>query len=532
MTLERLDQLEDRIQKPAYLLFLVVVLLFLIIGLVDVIDHVSKDPVLFGRYSLKYFGVVVGSALIVLAWAALLFRPNDDRLLKASLGIVQQRPILAVAILIGIALLLAFMLSPQNRIHGLFLEFPALQATVLLILFLTAGFILFYQVEERVGPQLWRTGAISVIAVVLVVELIMQALAYFGALPNLTGPLDSFAPYSRVYQNAEGFGNGIANNYGRYVPDFQLLPGSKRIAIVGDSFIQALQINSDQNLGVVLQQRLKDDGMTTEILTLGYPDLGPGMYLSNWKLEVVASELEAEEVIIFFDLGSDFQTVDRAGTGVPFYTYAGQGRVNLKLDNFWDDLHKYEHEVYHGHEGFQLVRLLHSHYLTPRVLLNFINQPTAQAAEPAPTPNSDVDLPNGFVFNAEINDGAMLVAKGLIYMAQEQLKRSDVGVKLVTIPVFTDAFYAQEAWNTQFGVSDLLLPERELRKFAEVNGIPFLGLGAYMAAENLAPADVQTLYFANGRGHFTPAGHAFTAQAVYECFFTMTATPAAGCDPR
>jgi hypothetical protein len=107
-----------------------------------------------------------------------------------------------------------------------------------------------------------------------------------------------------------------------------------------------------------------------------------------------------------------------------------------------------------------------------------------------------------------------------------------IAFHLVTIPVFTEAFYVQAEWNTQFGTADLLLPERKLREFAAENDIPFLGLGGYLAASDTSPEQVQALYFNNGRGHFTPAGHQWAAAAVYACFFAQTATPDAGCDQR
>lgn len=537
MTLEKLDQLEDRIQKPAYLLFVVFVLLFLIIGLVDVIDHYSQEPVLFGRYSFAYFGIVVGFFLVVVAWASLLRRPNDDRWLVGLLNFLQQRPILAVAVLAGIVGLLATMIVPGTRLHSTVIEKPAMQVGFIVILLLSAGLILFYDWGNASKPQAWRRIVAGLLALLLVVELIVQVLAYLGVMPTLT-PTDTtntFAPYNRVYQTDEGFGNGIVNKYGRFVPEFKLLPDSRRIALVGDSFIQGFQIRPEENLGVVLEQLIAKDAQTqqtTEILSLGYPDFGPGMYLSNWMLQVVDSEFEPEAVMVFFDLGSDFQTIDGPAQGRPYFTYIGQGKAQLELDDFWGDLHAYEHQVYHAHERFQLVRLIRSHYLTPRFLLELFREPTVQAEEATPPANSDINLPNGFVFNADTNDGAHLIASSVIRGAREQLDRYGVGTMLVTIPVFTDAFYAQDTWNTQFGDSDLLLPERELREFAADEGIPFLGLGTYMAAQGLTPAEVQELYFNNGRGNFTPAGHAFAAEAVFQCFFAQTLMADAGCDRR
>ena len=532
MTSNSLNTLDERIQKPGYLLMVVVVLLLLIVGLVDLIDHFSQETPIFGRYSPGYFAVIVAYTLLTIAWASLLLRPNDDRWLVAIIAFLQKRPILAIPILLGIGAVIALMLIPSQKVHGLILEKPAMQFTILFILLLSGGLLIFY---DWSNAQLWRKVAAGFLAFLVAVELVIQALTFFGLMPSLTTTKDSFPPYGRVYQSEEGFGNGIANKYGRYAPEFELLSGSQRIAVIGGPFVQALQVDAEENLGVLLEQKIAENNegdQPTEILSLGYPDYGPGMYLSNWMLAVVDSEFEPDEAIIFFDLGSDFQTVDGPRQGLPYFLYTGQGEVALQLDDFFQDIHNAEHDVFRGHEGFQLVRLLGSHYLTPRFINQLLLDQEVVAEEADVGQAYDINLPNGFVFNEETNEEATLIATSLINMANEQLKRYGMATKLVTIPEFTEEFYAQDSWNTRFGDSDLLLPELQLRIAAQQYGIPFLGLGTYMASRGMSPAEIQTLYYDNGLGHFTPQGHAFAAEAVYDCFYAQSLTAEEGCDIR
>lgn len=537
MTVEKLDSLEERIQKPGYLLLLVVVLLLLIVGFVDLIDTTSNNPVIFGRYSLPYFIVLIIYALVTVAWASLLLRPNNDRWLTKTLDFIQQHPFLALLLLAGITLIIVFMVVPKQRVHKNFLSFPALQVAVIVILLLAAGLILFYKWADKSRPQWWRKIVVAVLLFLLLVEIIIQLLAPFGLLPSLTTTRDAFAPYARVYQSEEGLGSGTTNGYGRYTTEFRLLPDSHRVAIMGSTAVQALQVERDQNVGVQLENRIAEGGTTdqvTEVLTIGYPDYGPGMYLSNWMLNVVARDFEPNQAIIFWDLGRDFQEVDGPGQGQPYFQYQGGGRSQLNLEQFFTDLHNAEHVVYQGHEGFQLIRILGSQYLTPRVIARLLAEPqAAAAAQASPTNiNTDIDRPEGFLFNAATNGEAMRIASSLIYMADEQLGRSDIATSLVTIPAFSEDFYQQSTWNTRFGDSDLLLPESKLRATAANFGLPFLGLGTYMASQGMTPAEVQQLYYEDGLGHFTTAGHEFAAQATYECFFAQTLTAEEGCDLR
>jgi hypothetical protein len=529
MTANSLNSIEERIQKPGYLLMVVVVLLLLIIGLVDLIDHFSQETPILGRYTPGYFAILVAYTLLTIAWASLLLRPNDDRWLVAILEFLQNRPILAIPILLAIGAAITLMLVPAQKVHSLLLEKPALQVTILFILLLSGGLLLFY---DWSNARLWRKFAAGFLAFLVVVELLIQALSFLGLAPSLTTTKDSFAPYGRIYQTEEGFGNGIANKFGRYTPEFELLPDSQRIAVIGGPNVQALQVKAEQNLGVLLEQEIAQNtegDSTTEVLTLGYPDYGPGMYLSNWMLGVADREFDLNETIIFFDLGRDFQIVDGPGQGLPYFLYAGQGQAELQLDDFFQDIHNAEHDVYQGYEGFQLVRVLGSHYLTPRILNQILLDQEVVAEEADAGQAYDINLANGFVFNEETNEEATLIATSLINMANEQLNRYGTVTKLVTIPVFTTEFYAQDGWNTRFGDSDLLLPEHELRTAAQKYGIPFLGLGTYMASRGLSPADVQALYFNDGLGHLTSEGHAFTAEAVYSCFYAQTLTPEEGC---
>ena len=543
ITTNSLDTLEDRIQKPGYLLFLTLVLLLLIVGLVDIIDFVHEDdPILFGRYDVKYFVMMVVYTILTLAWISLLRKPNDDRLLTGILDAVQSRPTLAVSVLVLLALVFFTTLVVAEILEGLVSTLPAFQVTVLTLTLLSFGMVLFYKFGDTSRPQRWRKIVVVVLVVLLLIELLLQLLTVLGAFPvDLSAPdsIEDYAAYNRIYQSEEGFGHGLTNSFGWYAPDFELLPGSHRIVILGDSFVQGYQVGKEQGFGARLEEHLAADDsieQTHEVLPLGHPDRGPGLYLSEWLLSVMLEAFEPDEAIVFFDMGNDFQTVDRAGTGYPYFVVDEAGRAALDRTRYWYDLHKAEHHVFRGYVGFQPGLILGSNYLTYRLIYDNAarvlgSTNNAEGAEPAST-EYEIALENGFVFNPQTNDKALDIAAWHIKVAQEQLAPAGVVVKLVTNPVFSDAFFRQETWNTQFGNSDLLLPESQLREAAAENSIAFLGLGSYMEAQGLSPADVQTLYFDQGRGHYTPAGHEFVAEAIYQCFYAQTLTPEYGCDLR
>ncbi len=523
----KLDNLEERIEKPAYLLFVVVVLLFLIIGFVNLLDFESRNNVILGRYSIPYVAMLLGYLGVMLAWGSLLLRPNDDSLLRKALDFIQTHVIVAVGILVAFAAVFASMFVSDRWIN-----LPAFQVAATVIMLLFAGLILFYRWGDPSRPQLWRKLIVYPLAGLAVVEIVLQALTFIGIAPGVTQVTDSFAPYSRVYYTEEGLGNGMVNSTGFFYPSAQPRIDTYRVLLLGDSFVQALQVGKDENLGVALQALVDEtsaEDQAIEIIAAGHPDYGPGLYLNTPLMEYTLAQYEPDEVIAFFDLGNDFQTITERNGQDLFFQLDADGNVDVHPDDY-GRRHDIQHEVLWGYEGFQLNRFLRSHYLTPRVAQTLLNPPSAFADSTPSAETGDISLPNGFVFDDATNDEALAMATAHIDLAHDYLSDLGIDFKLVTIPVFSDDFLTQEAWNTQFGASDLLLPEEELRAYSAENAIPFLGLGSYMAAANVTPTNVQTLYFNEGRGRFTPDGHDFAASAVYACFFAQTVAPNAGCD--
>ena len=527
MDLENLNSLEDRLEKPAYLLFLVVVLLLLIIGFVNLLDHTSANAGVFGVYSVPFFGGIVVYGIITLIWASLLRRPNDDAWLVKLLGFVQKRQLYLNAYFIGVTAVIWTLFNLNSWI-----DFPALQVTTLALIILATGILLFHEWGNSDRPQLWRKIAVIILVLFIVAELVFQLLTLVGALPSITVTTNSFAPYSRIYQTEEGSVNRMASKDGWNYPEFQLAEDSKRVVLIGDGNVQAIQVAPEQNMGVILQE-LMLSGETTnpnvEVLSLGYPDYGPGIYLDPALFDFAIEAYQPDEIIAFFDLRNDFQIATEPTKEAVHFQINDEGNVEIDPSST-GVRHDFQHQVLHVYEGFQPVRFIQSHYLTPRLIDKLINPPAAQAAT-----TNELGLANSFVFNDATNDKAMAIATGLIKNAADHLAAQDVKFSLVTIPVFTDSFYAQSNstdWQTQFGEADLLLPEREIRAVAAEKDVPFLALGSYFDASGLSTTDIQSLYFSNGRGHFTPEAHDFVATAVYDCFIAQTVTSDAGCDAR
>jgi hypothetical protein len=363
----------------------------------------------------------------------------------------------------------------------------------------------------------------------LCVEAILQLLALSGRLPNI-GTYD-FAPYSRVYSKT---GNSITNRWGWYAPRFALKAGTRRIALIGDSYIHAPDIQPEENLGVVLQGLL---GEGTEVLPLGISGAGPAYYLE--LLRYARTALKADEAVIFFTVVNDFMNSDAAlnpswytpGLYI-YYTLGPDGRP--VLDPRSEPARRRlvrEFELTHRGLWLNLARTLRSHILSEKCLklpLDRWRQARALKGPPAAAPEMEVPMGgDGGIFREPMSPEvarSVDIGLGVLRLCREYAQSQGMKLRFVAIPQFPPKFYetyeARDAkdWSLKFGRYDFFRPEKILLDFARQEGLPAFSLSEHMRGEGLTPRGIKPLFF-GGSGHFTPAGHRYAAEALRESFF-------------
>src|SRR3989338_1764770 len=88
-----------------------------------------------------------------------------------------------------------------------------------------------------------------IIGNLLAIELLLQITAFFGLLPGIN--IFSFTPYARLYRTEEGFSNSQANRFGWNSKEIEIKDDHYKIALIGDSFVHALQVHRKNNIGAV-----------------------------------------------------------------------------------------------------------------------------------------------------------------------------------------------------------------------------------------------------------------------------------------
>ena len=534
-------------KNPLFMLITVIVFMVWSYGIFDLLNHESNPPILFGRYSPVFFAFILIYSLGLIPLGILLVNERlQDRVLDAFAW-VQDRLWRVVAAFVFIAVAIFYILEGPRWPRT-----PGLQLVALVMTLLMLGTLVLYRYAEYGRSQRWRRLVIVPVLALLAFEGAAQAAAWMEQLPPSVDATSEYVHWGRIYQTGEGNAVGRANADGWHYPEFRFEPDARRVVVLGDSFVRALQIAPDQHMGVALEQMLADGAsQPVEVMGLGHNGFGPALYFDRDMLEYVLMFYEPDEIVVLFDLGSDFQ-IPADPTTRSMHRVLDDGSVERFPASHLIH-HDLQHHMVTAYETVQPLRIARSYLLTPKLLgaawKGAFSAPTEAATGALGAPFRQgivtnrsvltgeehrivrtvdiVERPGSadFVFEQADNtqaQEAMTIARYLLRTGNRYLKNNDVTLRLVTIPVFPTDFYEQNSgaeWSAELGAYDLLKPEASLREFAAIQEIPFLGMGQLMQSSGLSVEEMQSLYFNNGVGHLTPEGHRFFAEAIYRCLF-------------
>ena len=375
--------------------------------------------------------------------------------------------------------------------------------------FLALALLAFAMGRRRAAK--WQGRFLYALFLIFACELLLQGAALLSAIPAL-GTYEH-VPYGRVYWAKEGFSNGSMNRYGWHAPAFDLESGKRRVVVIGDSFVQAATVESDEGMGPRLDSMLDD----VTVLTLGRSAIGPAHYLE--LLRYATERFAPQEAVLVLYVGNDFSDLDpvRRGRKPARYLYLD---ADLRpLDVRPQELFRARLAFNHRPAFLSLPEILRSGFLLPKVLKTITRaarHPTQREPESLREELIALGLdPTVFEVPPAPEVVALFeLAETILAECQAEAARHDIKLRLVTIPFFPTSYYDK----LLPGNIDLAAPERRLMEFARARKIDILPLGERMRQDGLDPAEIHTLYF-NGTGHFTRAGHEYAAQAMARAFF-------------
>lgn len=501
------------------------------LGLIDLAGRTMKPPDILGKYTAPFFAFIVVYAVAGLPWLWVFAHPGGGDKLRAALSFAQRRWWLGGGLVAAGLAIIASMAVVRQWANS-----PTLSLSIAIL----AGAMVVALVAGRPHPDrarsAWQNVAAAAGVAWLMIELGLQALAAAGALPfdNRSG---LFLPYGRVYQNAEGFANGVTNRNGWYYPQAPADAAGKKIVITGGAFVAGLQVPAERTLGAQLDRLVRSSHGA--VVGLGLPDYGPELYADPKLIPFTILQYNPKEVIVAFHLADDFQVGARRSGVVPFYVLDGNGNPDTGSDDV-KLRHDMQHLIIRGYDPVNPVQSLLSHAFTLQAARRLLDPRYVyreygdRGVPPAVTPNSasaaaaePFGRAGALFATADTPAGreAMALAQAQLRTLQSELAALGITLRLATIPYFPAEFFAPgaQAWSAGGGQFDVLKPERELRAFAARAGMPFLGFGDYLRRTGASRADIQRFYFRGGAGRFTEAGHAAFARALAACFYGIGA---------
>ncbi|MGE5640956.1 MAG: SGNH/GDSL hydrolase family protein [Clostridia bacterium] len=303
-----------------------------------------------------------------------------------------------------------------------------------------------------------------------------------------------------------------------------------RVAVLGDSYAEAMQVDFKSTFWWQLQEKLQacaPKDVQVEVMNFGVS--GYGTAQEAIQLERTAIRYEPDLVLLAFTNGNDLLNNSRkleTEKDRPFYTLDAQN--NLRLDDSFAqsaDFHaRSEPWLEYSRiaaDRFRIVQMAHQAKKTLAALK--AKAGTAQATEKAPRTLPGVEPGTDASVLAPPRDAtwqeAWAVTEALITRMNAFSKKHGAGFALTTIPYAAQVNPDRDLRrNLQdaLGVSDLFYIERRMAALGQQQGFTVIPL----AYEMQKRADSDGVYLhgfrnvALGTGHWNEAGHKMAAELL------------------
>lgn len=292
-----------------------------------------------------------------------------------------------------------------------------------------------------------------------------------------------------------------------------------RIALLGDSYVQAVQVPFENSFGEVLEHRLSAlQGRQVEVLNFGVGGYGSSQELLTLQRKVwkYSPDLVLLAVTTGNDISDNYRPLKRVQY-VPYHVFRG---TDLVLDNSFLKSKEYLDRNTWGSRMLLLLvqhsrvfQLLNDARYTVRIRKRKQEQNPGDAAEPGMNENVYLPPPLGSDW-----DTAWRVTEGVIRLIRDECRTKQTPFAIVTlttgIQVHPDRA-VREAELRRLGVKDFYYPDRRLAHFGAVEGVPVLNLAPAMVKQ----AEESHVFYHGfeghfGKGHWNEKGHRVAGKLI------------------
>jgi hypothetical protein len=297
-----------------------------------------------------------------------------------------------------------------------------------------------------------------------------------------------------------------------------------RIAVLGDSFTEAFQVNREDAFWAVMEKELarctKLAGKKVEVINFGQSGFGTAMELLALRHRVW--KYSPDIVLLAFFTGNDISDNSRIlkkANHHPYFVYRGD---TLTLDNSGV---KAAHERYAG--WWNDMRMWIFNRSRVLQLLDKGSTALGEWLERTPTEKAEAkeDLLEPGLYEAvyrppsdAVWQEAWRVTEGLLLKMRDEVRERGAEFLVIilgnSVAVHPDPSIRKK-FETRLGVKDLLYPDRRIKRFCEREGIPVLALTPYF--QEYATGNKIFLHGfgpAMGKGHWNEQGHRLAGELI------------------
>jgi hypothetical protein len=295
-------------------------------------------------------------------------------------------------------------------------------------------------------------------------------------------------------------------------------PGTLRIALIGDSYIEGFEVPFKKTVGEVIARRLSAlRHKPVEVLNFGEGGYGTTQEYLTLKYEVW--KYAPDLILLAFTSGNDvtdnYRPLDPGGYR-PYYVFRG---ADFVLDTSFLRSRAYQSRAVWTRRLLGVVQDSRLVQLLNRVR-HLSRKRERQQFRAGKDLGDEVGLSNKVQLPPTTPDWAEAwrVTETILHLMRDECRKHGTPFAIVTltrgIQVTPDP-ETKERFLRELGVKDLYYPERRLAEFGKREGVPVFNLAPTMARE----AEESHVYFhadhdSLGIGHWNEAGHEAAGELI------------------
>ena len=343
------------------------------------------------------------------------------------------------------------------------------------------------------------------------------------------GAGSTYLPEAYYRHTKEGFSEGYINSHGfrDYKRTYEKPLNTFRILVLGDSYVEALQVPLDKSFPAILEKTLNESSPSVKFEVLNLGQSGFGTADEYMRYQNFGVKYNPDLVILAFLTGNDFQDNSKILSQQLGYYFIFDKERNLVLDD--SRLVDYEKTLSVGKRFFQAVKR-HSYLaslVSERIYLLRYERQKRQMEEALAKNNENKsqrrisELSPVNIYRHDISDAwkdAFAITKALINKFRDAVEANGSQFVLMTLSNAEQVHpELQKQFAKIYGVAfDFEQPERLIEGFARKENITYLKLMPMFREYHLRTGKYLHGFDGSKEGHWNEHGHRLAAEKIFE----------------